>query len=59
MECKYDEQFAIVFEPIQQGALYPELLFSDDPEESKRVTLHPAILWKLLNVRANLARGKT
>jgi hypothetical protein len=44
---------------IQQGELYPELLFSDDPEESKRVTLHPAILWKLLNVRAHLAKGKT
>lgn len=44
---------------IQQGELYPELLFSDDPEESKRVTLHPAILWKLLNVRAHLAKVKT
>ena len=41
------------------GELYPELLFSDDPGESKRVTLHPAILWKLLNVRAHLAKGKT
>ena len=44
---------------IQHGELYPELLFTDDPEEGKRTALHPAILWKLVNVRAHLARGKT
>lgn len=44
---------------IQQGELFPELLFTDDPEEGKRMALHPAILWKLVNVRAHLARGKT
>jgi hypothetical protein len=44
---------------IQQGEFYPELLFTDDPEEGKRLALHPAILWKLLNVRAQLAKGKT
>jgi len=42
---------------IQQGKLYPELLIRDDPEEAKRMALHPAILWKLLNVRAQLAKG--
>jgi hypothetical protein len=44
---------------IQQGELYPELIFTDDPAEGKRMALHPAILWKLLNVRAQLAQGKT
>jgi len=43
---------------IQQGELYPELLFTDDPEEGNRMALHPAILWKLHNVRAQLAQGK-
>jgi len=56
---KLGENEANYIASIQQGKLYPELLFSDDPEESKRVTLHPAILWKLLNVRAHLAKGKT
>jgi hypothetical protein len=44
---------------IQDGELYPELLFTDDPEEGQRLALHPAILWKLINVRTHLARGKT
>jgi predicted nucleotidyltransferase component of viral defense system len=44
---------------IQRGELYPELLFPDDPEEAKRIAAHPAILWKLVNARAHLARSKT
>ena len=44
---------------IQRGALCSELLFPDNPEEAQRVTEHPAILWKLVNVRAHLARRKT
>jgi len=44
---------------IQHGELYPELLFADEPEEGKRMALHPAILWKLLNVRTHLAQGET
>ena len=44
---------------IQQGKLYPELLFRDAPAEAKRMASHPAILWKLLNVRSQLAQGKT
>lgn len=44
---------------IQHGELYPELLFMDDPEEGKRMALHPAILWKLVNVRDHLARVQT
>jgi hypothetical protein len=41
---------------IQRGELYPELLFADEPEEGQRMALHPAILWKLVNVRAHLVR---
>lgn len=44
---------------IQHGELYPELLFGDDPEEGNRMALHPAILWKLFNVRDHLEQGKT
>ena len=43
---------------IQRGALCPDLLFPENPEEAHRVTEHPAILWKLLNVRAHLAKRK-
>ncbi len=41
---------------VQRGALHPELLFQDDPEEGKRLAEHPAILWKLFNVQAHMAR---
>ena len=41
------------------GNSYPELLFSDAPEEAKRMAGHPAILWKLVNARAHLAQRKT
>jgi hypothetical protein len=44
---------------IQHGELYPELLFMNNPEEGKRVALHPAILWKLVNVRNHLVRAQT
>ena len=44
---------------IQRGKLHPELLFSDAPEEAKRMAGHPAILWKLVNARAHLAQRKT
>jgi len=44
---------------IQAGELDPELLFPDDPEEAKRMAEHPAILWKLVNVRDHLARRET
>ena len=41
---------------IQQGELKPELLFPDDPEEAGRLMTHPAILWKIQNVKNYLAR---
>jgi hypothetical protein len=56
---KLDKSEAKYIASIQQGELYPELLFSQDQEEGKRMSLHPAILWKMLNVRAQLAKGKT
>jgi len=42
---------------VQRGALLPELLFPDDPKEAERIAAHPAILWKMENVRKFLARG--
>lgn len=56
---KLDNSEAKYIASIQQGELHPELLFSQDQEEGKRMSLHPAILWKMLNVRAQLAKGKT
>ncbi|MCJ7595848.1 MAG: nucleotidyl transferase AbiEii/AbiGii toxin family protein, partial [Desulfobacterales bacterium] len=41
---------------IERGEVRPELLFADDPEAAQRVTEHPAILWKVINVREHLAR---
>jgi predicted nucleotidyltransferase component of viral defense system len=41
---------------IERGELRPELLFPDDPEAAQRIAEHPAILWKVTNVRAHLAR---
>jgi hypothetical protein len=44
---------------IHHGEVYPELLFMDDSKEGKRVSLHPTMLWKLINVRNHLARAQT
>jgi len=41
---------------IERCELRPELLFTDDPEAAQRIAEHPAILWKVTNVRAHLAR---
>jgi hypothetical protein len=41
---------------VAQGELKPELLFPDNLEEAGRVAAHPAILWKLQNVKNYLAR---
>ena len=43
---------------IQRGTLLLDLLFPDEPEEAKRMALHPAILWKLVNVRKHLVTKK-
>jgi len=41
---------------VQQGELRLELLFSQDSDEAGRIAGHPAILWKIQNVRNYLAR---
>ena len=41
---------------IQHGELHPELLFAERPEEGQRMASHPAIQWKLVNVRRHLGR---
>jgi predicted nucleotidyltransferase component of viral defense system len=41
---------------IERGELRSELLFPDDLEAAQRIARHPAILWKITNVRAHLAR---
>ncbi|MEW5817292.1 MAG: nucleotidyl transferase AbiEii/AbiGii toxin family protein [Spirochaetota bacterium] len=41
---------------VQQGELKPEMLFPDNPEEAGRLLTHPAILWKIQNVKNYLAR---
>jgi hypothetical protein len=54
MDLKPNE--AAYISAIERGELRPELLFADDPESAKRVAHHPAILWKITNVRAHLAQ---
>jgi predicted nucleotidyltransferase component of viral defense system len=56
---RLSENEAKYISSIHQGEFYPELLFKDDPEEGKRIAAHPAILWKLVNVRNHMSRGKT
>ena len=41
---------------INEGELRPELIFPKDSEEASCLAQHPAILWKVANVRAHLAR---
>jgi hypothetical protein len=41
---------------IHRGELRTDLLFPDDPEAAARIAEHPAIQWKLLNVRSHRAR---
>jgi hypothetical protein len=41
---------------INKGEMLSELLFPADPDEATRFAGHPAILWKLSNVRSHLKR---
>jgi hypothetical protein len=41
---------------IQKGELHPELLFAEGSEDYRVVASHPAIEWKLTNVRSHLAK---
>jgi hypothetical protein len=44
---------------IQEGVLQPEILFPDALEESAKFADHPAILWKITNVRSHLKARKS
>lgn len=46
------------FSSIQRGNLRLDLLFPDDAEEAARLARHPAIQWKIENVRAYRSRVK-
>jgi predicted nucleotidyltransferase component of viral defense system len=39
---------------IDNGVLRPEILFPGAPDESKKFAVHPAVLWKVANVRSHL-----
>ena len=41
---------------ILRGELLPHLLFTPGSEDAKTISEHPAILWKVLNVRNHLAK---
>jgi predicted nucleotidyltransferase component of viral defense system len=43
---------------LQRGELCPELLFPDSLKQARQVANHPAILWKLVNVRNHLVKAK-
>ena len=47
---------AAYIDSIKCGEVRPELLFPDDLEAAQRIAEHPAILWKVTNVRTHLAR---
>ncbi len=57
------EQF-VVLEPneeefiagIGRGELFSKLLFKIGSENEKKINEHPAILWKVVNVRNQLAK---
>ena len=53
-----EEKEAEYIDALENGALHPELLFPHNPEEAERVALHPAILWKLINVRTHMKKQK-
>ncbi|RJQ57343.1 MAG: hypothetical protein C4530_12815 [Desulfobacteraceae bacterium] len=41
---------------ILRGELLPHLLFTPGSKDTKTITEHPAVLWKVLNVRNHLAK---
>jgi hypothetical protein len=43
---------------IERGEVRPDTLFVDDPEAAERLAQHPAVLWKVANVRAHLKRRR-
>ncbi|MBN1223093.1 MAG: nucleotidyl transferase AbiEii/AbiGii toxin family protein [Candidatus Aminicenantes bacterium] len=43
---------------IHEGVLNPEIIFPNAPEKSAKFAVHPAILWKVSNVRSYLRDEK-
>ena len=41
---------------IENGEIRPEKLFPKNPKEARKFASHPAILWKVANVRAHLTK---
>jgi len=44
---------------IHDGVIHPEVLFPDSQEESGKFAVHPAILWKVANVRSHIKDRKS
>jgi len=53
------EEERAYLESVARGGLNLELIFPDDPQEAERVAGHPAIQWKMANVRAHLAKVRS
>ncbi len=45
-------------ERVHAGELSPELLFPDDEELTNRLRRHPALLWKIENVKRHLSKPR-
>lgn len=45
------------FTAVSHGDLTLDVLFPDAPGEAERLAQHPALLWKIANVREHLKRG--
>jgi predicted nucleotidyltransferase component of viral defense system len=52
------EDESAYLESADRGELNLELIFPDDPQEAMRIAGHPAIQWKMANVRAHRKRAK-
>lgn len=52
---KLDDQEQAYIDRIHAGDLSPELLFPDDEELTSRLRRHPALRWKIENVRRHLS----
>lgn len=46
------------FKSVDRGELEMDLIFPEDPHEVARVAAHPAIQWRMMNIRDHLKRTK-
>lgn len=51
-----DEAEREYIDRVHAGELSPELLFPDDEDMANRLARHPALLWKIENVRRHLSK---